>query len=120
VVASGREAVDAPKVELAGKSTNVQEALTPKPSEARESAPPPSLVAELAASRTPNGPEDLQRIAGIGPRFEAALRKQGITRVSQIAAWSDADLRQAAKALKIPKSRIIKGRWIETARELSK
>ena len=64
------------------------------------------------------GPEDLRQINGIGPRFEAALRKQGITRLSQIAAWSDADVRQVAKALKIPKSRIVKGRWVEAAREM--
>jgi predicted flap endonuclease-1-like 5' DNA nuclease len=61
--------------------------------------------------------EDLRVIAGIGPRFEAALRKQGITRLSQIASWSEADVRQVAKALKIPKSRIVKGRWVESARE---
>jgi predicted flap endonuclease-1-like 5' DNA nuclease len=65
------------------------------------------------------GSEDnLQQISGIGPRFEAALRKQGITRLSQIAAWSEADVRQVAKALKIPKSRIVKGRWVEVAREV--
>jgi hypothetical protein len=65
------------------------------------------------------GSEDnLQQISGIGPRFEAALRKHGITRLSQIAAWSDADVRQVAKALKIPKSRIVKGRWVEVAREV--
>jgi predicted flap endonuclease-1-like 5' DNA nuclease len=62
--------------------------------------------------------DDLQQINGIGPRFEAALRKQGITRLSQIAAWSEADVRQVAKALKIPKSRIVKGRWVEVAREV--
>lgn len=62
--------------------------------------------------------DDLQQINGIGPRFEAALRRQGITRLSQIAAWSDADVRQMAKALKIPKSRIVKGRWVEVAREV--
>jgi len=61
--------------------------------------------------------EDLRQISGIGPRFEAALRKHGITRLSQIAAWSDADVRQVAKVLKIPKSRIVKGRWVESARE---
>jgi predicted flap endonuclease-1-like 5' DNA nuclease len=62
--------------------------------------------------------DDLQQISGIGPRFEAALRRQGITRLSQIAAWSEADVRQVAKALKIPKSRIVKGRWVEVAREV--
>jgi predicted flap endonuclease-1-like 5' DNA nuclease len=62
--------------------------------------------------------EDLQQISGIGPRFEAALRQHGVTRLSQIAAWSDADVRQVAKALRIPKSRIVKGRWVEVAREV--
>jgi len=71
-----------------------------------------------ASFRTTGSEEDLQQITGIGPRFEAALRKQGITRLSQIAAWSDADVRQVAKALRIPKSRIVKGRWVEVAREV--
>jgi predicted flap endonuclease-1-like 5' DNA nuclease len=65
----------------------------------------------------PSGGE-LQRIGDIGARFEAALRKQGITQLRQIAEWSEADVRQVAKALKIPKSRILKGRWIEVAREM--
>jgi predicted flap endonuclease-1-like 5' DNA nuclease/uncharacterized coiled-coil protein SlyX len=70
------------------------------------------------ASKDDASEDDLQQISGIGPRFEAALRRQGITRLSQIAAWSDADVRQVAKALKIPKSRIVKGRWVEVAREV--
>jgi predicted flap endonuclease-1-like 5' DNA nuclease len=73
---------------------------------------------EPGAAVPPSGPEDVSRIAGIGARFEAALRKQGITSVRQIAAWSDSDVRQVAKALKIPKSRIVKGGWIEAAREM--
>jgi hypothetical protein len=74
----------------------------------------------LSVNRSAGGgsEEDLQQISGIGPRFEAALRRQGITRLSQIAAWSEADVRQVAKALKIPKSRIVKGRWVEVAREV--
>lgn len=79
---------------------------------------PPEADEDLAAVAAPSGPEDVRRIAGIGVRFEAALRKQGVTRVSQIAAWSDSDVRQMAKALKIPKSRIVKGRWVEAARTL--
>jgi predicted flap endonuclease-1-like 5' DNA nuclease len=79
---------------------------------------PPEADEDAAAVAVPSGPEDVRRIAGIGARFEAALRKQGVTRVSQIAAWSDSDVRQMAKALKIPKSRIVKGRWVEAARTL--
>jgi predicted flap endonuclease-1-like 5' DNA nuclease len=75
------------------------------------------IVAAQNDSQT-GAEDDLQQISGIGPRFEAALRKQGITRLSQIAAWSESDVRQVAKALKIPKSRIVKGRWVEVAREV--
>jgi len=88
-------------------------------SETSGSIPPEADAAQAnGAAAPPSGPEDVRRIADIGTRFEAALRKQGITRISQIAAWSDADVRQVAKALKIPKSRIVKGRWIEAAREM--
>jgi predicted flap endonuclease-1-like 5' DNA nuclease len=84
--------------------------------EANEDASAFSATAFPLDGEEPTG-EDLRQISGIGPRFEAALRKQGITRLSQIAAWSDSDVRQVAKALRIPKSRIVKGRWIESARE---
>jgi NADH-quinone oxidoreductase subunit E len=79
-----------------------------------------SMPVESAQSQPVRGSssgDDLRSIAGIGPRFEAALRKQGITRLAQIAAWSEDDVRQVAKALKIPRSRIVKGRWVESARE---
>lgn len=92
-----------------------------EPSETEDdasSASEPLDADEGAGAPRPTGTEeDLRVIAGIGARFEAALRKQGITRLSQIASWSDADVRQVAKALKIPKSRIVKGRWVESARE---
>jgi predicted flap endonuclease-1-like 5' DNA nuclease len=84
--------------------------------EANEDAFAFSATAFPSDGDEPTG-EELRQISGIGPRFQAALRKQGITRLSQIAAWSDADVRQVAKALRIPKSRIVKGRWIESARE---
>jgi len=84
-----------------------------------DTASPESFAEPSKAGESTPGSNagDLRSIAGIGPRFEAALRKQGITRLEQIAAWSEDDVRQVAKALKIPKSRIVKGRWIESARE---
>jgi NADH-quinone oxidoreductase subunit E len=103
-----------------GKSETAREdALTPEPPEAGGSIFPEADEEQATgAAVPPSGPEDVRRIAGIGTRFEAALRKQGITSIRQIAAWSDADVRQVAKALKIPKSRIVKGGWIEAAREM--
>jgi len=110
---------------LATKLEDASDSLTPEApeqagqSKASASIPPEADEAQTnGAAAPPSGPEDVGRIADIGTRFEAALRRQGITRISQIAAWSDADVRQVAKALKIPKSRIVKGRWIEAAREM--
>jgi len=106
---------EVPAAELDGDDEDAEGFLdTPEPPSVAPEAP------QAAAPRTPlaAGPdEDLHAITAIGARFEAALRKQGITRLSQIASWSDADVRQVAKALKIPKSRIVKGRWVEAARE---
>lgn len=110
----------------AGALKRTQEKL-PEVAPLAEHADLTSVAGKLSASpgsdvAAPGGTEpsggELQRIGDIGPRFEAALRKQGITELRQIAAWSDADVRQVAKALKIPKSRIVKGRWIEVAREM--
>lgn len=60
----------------------------------------------------------LQEIEGIGPRVEAALRKQGINSLEQLASWSDSDVKRFAKRTKIPRSRIVKGRWVQRAREV--
>lgn len=105
----------APKAVVAG----VPEVAVARPAPKAPARPEPAAKVPALATVTSTAPaeDDLGQIVGIGPRFEAALRKQGITRLSQIAAWSDADVRQVAKALKIPKSRIIKGRWVESARE---
>jgi predicted flap endonuclease-1-like 5' DNA nuclease len=117
---------DAPSSEPGARSNRIAPSASPLPSldglqdqeetEANEDAFAFSSAPFPRDGEEPTG-EDLRQISGIGPRFEAALRKQGITRLSQIAAWSEADVRQVAKALRIPKSRIVKGRWIESARE---
>src|SRR5690606_32788864 len=66
---------------------------------------------------SPDSGGELGRIAGIGPMIARTLRAQGITRLSQIASWSDDDIRRIAKAIKVPKSRISRGRWVQKARE---
>jgi predicted flap endonuclease-1-like 5' DNA nuclease len=96
-------------------SANVDTEAEEETDEDEERVSQPRLVMPLPEGHVRG---ELQKIAGIGPRFEAALRKQGITELRQIAAWSEADVRTIAKALKIPKSRIVKGRWVELAREI--
>lgn len=62
--------------------------------------------------------DDLKRIRGVGPRFEAALHAAGVRTFEQIAAWTDADLEAMAPRLKVRAERIRRDRWIELAREL--
>jgi predicted flap endonuclease-1-like 5' DNA nuclease len=110
--------VPARKDELQGAtsgSANVDTETEDEADEGEERVSQPRLVMPLPEGHVRG---ELQKIAGIGPRFEAALRKQGVTELRQVAAWSEADVRTMAKALKIPKSRIVKGRWVELAREI--
>jgi predicted flap endonuclease-1-like 5' DNA nuclease len=114
-------AVDSASSETEARRSRTERSASPAPGleglqDQEETEANEDAAAFARGEEEPTG-EDLRQISGIGPRFEAALRRQGITRLSQIAAWSDADVRQVAKALRIPKSRIVKGRWIESARE---
>jgi NADH-quinone oxidoreductase subunit E len=83
------------------------------------------LEAELEAMRDkPASPKKppaagLTSIKGIGPKFEKALRAAGISSVSQVAAWTDADITRVAKLLGIKAQRIQKENWVGTARSLS-
>ncbi len=82
------------------------------------------LEAELEAERAKSGsrnkpaPSGLTSIKGIGPKFEKALRSAGISNVSQIAAWTDADITRVAKLLGIKAQRIQKEDWVGTAKAL--
>jgi predicted flap endonuclease-1-like 5' DNA nuclease len=61
----------------------------------------------------------LTNIRGIGPKFQRMLHALGVTSVSQVAAWEDADVERIAEALNIPASRIRKADWVAHARELA-
>ena len=63
--------------------------------------------------------DDLKRIAGIGPAFERALAKQGITSFAQIATWEPQDVLRIAGVLNISPRRIERDEWIERARSLA-
>jgi predicted flap endonuclease-1-like 5' DNA nuclease len=82
------------------------------------------LEAELEAERAKSGsrnkpaPSGLTSIKGIGPKFEKALRSAGISNVSQIAAWTEADITRVAKLLGIKAQRIQKEDWVGTAKAL--
>ena len=78
-------------------------------------------AAELrAAARSGEqaSPGQLQRVRGIGPRYAAQLAAIGVTRLAQLAAWSDDDVARVAALLHIAPSRIAREGWIDQARAL--
>ncbi len=84
--------------------------------------PSASLVPEPAVPirpAAPTGHDNLQRISGIDAAAESALMAQGITRYSQIAHWSPADVERFEKQLESA-GRIGRENWIEQAQILSR
>jgi predicted flap endonuclease-1-like 5' DNA nuclease len=77
-----------------------------------------ALEARLAQLPEPPQGDDLKRIAGIGPGFERALREAGVTTYQQIAEWTLEDVERMARQLKTAPARIVRGGWVERAREL--
>jgi predicted flap endonuclease-1-like 5' DNA nuclease len=61
----------------------------------------------------------LRRIRGIGPGYQRALEQLGVTRVEQVAQWSEADVVGFAEKLKIRPDRITKDDWVGQARLFS-
>lgn len=59
--------------------------------------------------------DNLTHVRGIGPRYAAALVAAGVTRIDQIAAWTDVEIETVAAKLGIPERRIRSARWVEHA-----
>jgi len=78
-----------------------------------------ALEAQLANVHEQKPADDLKRIAGIGPGFERALHDHGVTSFAQIANWTLEDVERIARQLHTPPARIVRGGWIERARELA-
>jgi predicted flap endonuclease-1-like 5' DNA nuclease len=74
--------------------------------------------APLTPVRSPKPPVGLRRIRGIGPAFQRALEELEVTRVQQVAAWSDADVAAFADKLRIRAERIYKDDWVGQAQQL--
>lgn len=71
-----------------------------------------------AAPRVTKAVQGLRRIRGIGPGYERLLEQWAVTRVQQIASWTQADISAFAAKLKIRADRIIKDDWVGQARSL--
>ncbi len=62
--------------------------------------------------------QGLRRIRGIGPAYQRLLEQAGISRVQQIAVWTETELLAFADRLKIRPDRIVKDDWIGQAKLL--
>lgn len=60
-------------------------------------------------------PDDLSRIKGVGPKLKAVLLALGVTRFSQIAAWSDKDIDRIDAQLGRFEGRIRRDNWVAQA-----
>ena len=111
VVAAGAAAVAAPKKAKAEKKAAPAKAAAPK----KEAAP----KAEKAAPAAAAGADDLKQLSGVGPALEKKLHASGVTTFAQVAAWTEADVKEFGEKLSF-KGRIEREGWIEQAKELAK
>ena len=70
-----------------------------------------------------NGPDDgddLRRLKGVGPKLVSVLHENGVTRFSQIAAWSDEDIDRIDAKLGRFQGRVRRDDWVRQAEYLAK
>ena len=76
-------------------------------------------IAMLAGGDRPNGPDDLTRISGIGPKIRDILHGLGVTTFREIGQFTDEDVERIGAALPVYGRRILDDDWIGQARELA-
>jgi NADH-quinone oxidoreductase subunit E len=64
------------------------------------------------------GPDDLQRIKGVGPVNEKRLHELGVYHFDQIAAWVRSEIRWVGTYLSFP-GRIDREQWVAQAAKLA-
>ncbi|MEY8839120.1 NADH-quinone oxidoreductase subunit E, partial [Cribrihabitans sp. XS_ASV171] len=64
------------------------------------------------------GPDDLQKLKGVGPKLEGLLNEMGFFHFDQIASWTPEQVAWVDSRLKF-KGRIEREGWIPQARELA-
>ncbi len=90
-----------------------------RPARANKAAPKPKVL--YTDGPTDGTPDDLKKIKGIGPKFEADLNAKGIYYYRQIGAWKIADIKLVeAEALARFPGRIKRDEWVKQAKSLAK
>ena len=82
-------------------------------------APAPTTAPAPAAKIASNGADNLLQLKGVGPKLVTLLSDLGVTRFTQIAAWTDADLAAVDAKLGNFKGRPVRDQWIDQAKYLA-
>lgn len=90
-----------------------------EPEPAREDRDPADHLIDADPLHAPSGddgvPEDLTVLKGVGPKLATRLGELGVTRLSQVAAWSDDDVARIDAQLGNFRGRPMRDRWVEQA-----
>lgn len=114
--ASGDGAKAAPAKSAPAKPTKSSKPAKPAPAPTGANGAAPASKPNIAAAV--GEPDDLTRIKGIGSKLSEMCQSLGVKRFDQIAAWSEADIAEVDKHLKI-KGRITRDQWVEQAKALA-
>ncbi|VAW13345.1 Intracellular PHB depolymerase [hydrothermal vent metagenome] len=77
-----------------------------------------SVPAPTAKTKAATAPaDDLKRISGIGPALEKKLNALDVTRISDIAAWTERDIARIDTKLAF-KGRIVRENWVDQAKAM--
>ncbi len=125
IVLEAAEELEAVVVEAVNDTAQTVEAETaalvvaaPEPVLEAPVAETPVVEAPAALEPTPAAPDDLTRIAGIGPKLAAALAERGVTRFADLATWGESELAEVDKALSL-KGRAVRDAWVAQARRFA-
>ncbi|MEM7215894.1 MAG: 30S ribosomal protein S2 [Pseudomonadota bacterium] len=116
------EEAEVPVEESAGEAAPAAEEAAPVTEAAVEETPPeepaPEASDAVAMFTAPEGDaDDLKKISGVGPVLEGKLNSLGITKFSQIAAFTAEDIEKVDEVLNF-KGRIERDEWLKQASEL--
>ncbi|SDM74247.1 hypothetical protein [Maricaulis salignorans] len=91
----------------------------PKPAAEKPAAPKPAASKPVAPAPTEAGrQDDLTVIKGLGPKAAASLKAAGVVSLTQIAAWSEADIASWDERIN-GRGRIVRDDWVGQAKKLS-
>lgn len=113
VEAVASDAVDAAAVPEASESAEVPADAGAEAGETAEDEAEATLLFQ-----PPEGdPDDLKKITGVGPSLEQRLRSIGVTKIEQIANFSDEDIEKVDEKLNL-KGRLQRDDWVGQARAI--